>query len=102
MQVRDLWVDRESPVQRAIGDLQDVLGLPVTINLDMLRLWHALSPFYSSPETFVPSIVSVIQTWIETLKLHLEDEDHGDWAGNLLDRIRGSLIVDVLVSLFGP
>ena len=92
--LRDHWENPNSPAQTSIKALKEVLGYQVDVSIDIALLWSELQRFYPNPETFVPSITSVVEAWAECLYARLEDEGNAAWTEKLLDHVmdHGTLI----------
>ncbi|KAL8794623.1 MAG: hypothetical protein Q9195_002819 [Heterodermia aff. obscurata] len=83
--LRDLWESPNAPAQKAITALKDVIGYQVDVSIDFALLWSELQRLYPDPETFVPSITSVVKAWAECLAARLEDDGNATWTEKLLD-----------------
>ena len=82
--LRDLWESPNAPAQKAIKALKEVLGYQVDVSIDIALLWSELQRFFPDPETFIPSITSVVLAWAECLLARLEDEGNAAWTEKLL------------------
>ena len=72
------------------------------VTIDITLLWSELERLYPDPETFVPSITSIVQAWAECLTARLEDDSNAGWTEKLLDVVmeHGTVVkVRVEVSL---
>ena len=85
MDLRDHWEKNDCPAQKSIAALSELLGLPVTIQLEPSILWSDLQKFYPDQAIFVPSITSVIKTWTDCLAKRLADDANADWTEQLLE-----------------
>lgn len=90
MDLRDHWEKEDCPAQKSIAALKDLLGLPVTIQLEPLILWSELQKFYSDHSTFVPCITTVIKAWLDCLTKRLADDANAAWTEELLEHVNQS------------
>ena len=98
--LRDLWESPNAPAQEAIKALKEILGYQVVVSIDIALLWSELQHFYPDPETFVPSVISVVQAWAECLAARLEDDGNAAWTENLLDLVmRNGTVVKARVEV---
>ena len=101
MDLRDLWERADCPPQKSIADLRDLLGLPVTIQVDFTILWSEIQKYYPDQSTFVPSITAVVKAWTDCLARRLADDANATWTEQLLEhanRSGGTLKARVEVS----
>lgn len=85
MDLRDHWEKDDCPAQKSIADLKELLGLPVTVQLDVSILWSELQKFYPDQTNFVPMITAVVKTWTDCLAKRLADDANADWTEQLLE-----------------
>ena len=92
--LRDLWESPNAAAQKAIQALKEVVGYQVEVSIDIALLWSELQRFYPDPETFVPSITTVVQDWAECLTARLENDDNAAWTEKLLEVLmeRGTVV----------
>lgn len=90
MDLRDHWEKEDCPARKSIAALKDLLGLPVTIQLEPLILWSELQRFYSDQSTFVPCITTVIKAWLDCLTKRLADDANAAWTEQLLEHVNQS------------
>ena len=90
MDLRDHWEKGDCPPQKSIAALRDLLGLPVTIQLDSTILWSELQKYYPDQSTFVPSITAVVKIWTDCLATRLADDANAAWTEQLLERVNRS------------
>ena len=57
------------------------------VSIDTALLWSELQRFYTNPEIFVPTIISVVEAWAECLYARLEDEGNAAWTEKLLELV---------------
>ena len=88
--LRDQWEKEDCPAQKSIAALKDLLGLPVTIQLEPSILWSDLQKFYPDQNNFVPSITAVIKTWTDCLAKRLADDANAAWTEQLLEHVNQS------------
>ncbi|KAI9816268.1 MAG: hypothetical protein M1827_001869 [Pycnora praestabilis] len=87
MDLRDHWEKEDSPTQKSINTLRDLLGLRVVIDLEPMILWGDLGKHYSSQDIFIPSVVGVIKVWTDCLVSRLESDANAAWTERLLEEI---------------
>lgn len=87
MDLRDHWEKDDCPAQKSITALKELLGLPVTIQLEPSILWSELQKFYPDQAIFVPSITAVIKTWTDCLARLLADDANANWTEQLLEHV---------------
>ena len=98
--LRDSWDKEDAPVQRALSDLKEVLGIGVVVQADWSLLLAELDSFYPDKGTFVPSIASCVQALFVALGALLEDVDNAEWADELLERVARPLTVFLEVMVY--
>jgi hypothetical protein len=99
MNIRDLWDNKESPIQTRVRALEELLGVQVVINPDWDMLWLALENNFPDKEIFVPTIIGLIQILCQSLNIKLEDEQNQTWTDRFLEEItkgRG-LVIEIAV-----
>lgn len=99
--LRDRWETADSPAQKSIAQLKDVLGLQVRVDFEVQMLWAELQKFFPDTETFIPTVAGVIQDWMECVRQRLEDDANADWTETFLEYVgsgRGGLKLTVQVS----
>jgi hypothetical protein len=84
-------------VQKALQNVQDVLGRTVTVDPEWSLLLGELDAFYPDKATLVPTVAGAVEAWCAALTTLADDEAHADWADELLERtdIRIRLFVEV-------
>ncbi|MCJ1239859.1 hypothetical protein MMC14_007857 [Varicellaria rhodocarpa] len=90
LDLRDHWEKIDSPVQKAISELYNLIGVPVAITLETPVIWAELQRYFPNHATFIPSIVDTTKTWIKCLTVKLEDDTHPDWTDRFLDEVKES------------
>ncbi|KAM0431008.1 hypothetical protein ACHAPT_005642 [Fusarium lateritium] len=98
--VRDNWTNPDSPAQKAIKSLKDVLGLEVHCEPEWPILVSELDNVWEDKNQLVASVASFLQTWFQVLTELLDDSNQEEWADKLLTKInelcsRLNLIVEV-------
>lgn len=88
--LRDQWEKEDCAAQKSIAALKDLLGLPVTIQLEPSILWSDLQKFYPDQNNFVPSITAVIRTWTDCLAKRLADDANAAWTEQFLEHVNQS------------
>ena len=87
----DKWDDQDSPVQRSIRTLSELVGVPVNINLEATKLWNQLQKYYPDGDTFVATITSIVRSWTEALTSRLENNDNSSWMEDFLSKVGGAV-----------
>ena len=84
--------------------MDEVIGIPVSIQFQWPMLWAQLEKRFPDKTVFVPAINSLISAWQQALKAKLEEEDDTAWSDQFLEAIMGqsSLTVRVEVSHMKP
>lgn len=98
--VRDNWANPDSPAQKAIKSLKEVLGLEVHCEPEWPILVSELDGVWEDKSQLVASVASFLQTWFRVLTELLDDEGQEEWTDKLLTKInelcsRLNLIVEV-------
>ncbi|KAL8746052.1 MAG: hypothetical protein Q9190_001890 [Brigantiaea leucoxantha] len=87
----DKWDDQDSPVQRSIRTLSELVGVPVNIDLEATKLWNQLQKYYPDGDTFVATITSIVRSWTEALTSRLENNDNSSWMEDFLSKVGGAV-----------
>ncbi|KAI0121681.1 hypothetical protein BJ170DRAFT_132890 [Xylariales sp. AK1849] len=90
--IRSSWERAEAPVQKALKDLKDLLGIDVIIQPEWPLLLAELDSSYPDKSTFAPSIAGCVQAWCTALTALLDDSANEKWADTLLDHANGRLL----------
>ena len=85
--LRDHWDDPQSPTRKAIARLSVLLGLQVSVDLEVAMLWVELQNYFPDEDVFVPTITGVVMTWVECLIDRLENEANSNWSDKLLEYV---------------
>jgi hypothetical protein len=98
--IRDQWERHDSRIRSKIKELQDLLGKEISIVLDWEVLWDTLQSKYPEKELFVPSVVTLIATFITILHGKLADENDEEWTDEFLEQVvtHSGLQVVILVN----
>lgn len=87
MDLREHWEKIDSPTQKSITALAELIGSSVTILLEPTILWGELRKHYPDQANFIPGITSVVKVWADVLTARLSDDDNEEWTEQLLDRL---------------
>jgi hypothetical protein len=89
-----------SPFQQSLLALKEILGVPVTCELDLAILWNECEAHFDDKSTFVPYVLSHVMAFLDELKRRLEDED-GDskWGEALLERVNVGSVTGMRVGV---
>ncbi|KAJ4321354.1 hypothetical protein N0V84_005386 [Fusarium piperis] len=98
--VRDNWSNPDSPAQKAIKSLKEVLGLEVHCEPEWPILVSELDNVWEDKTQLIASVASFLQTWFQVLTELLDDESQEEWTDKLLTKInelcsRLNLIVEI-------
>ena len=77
--------------------LQDLLGLKVNMLFEPALLWEDVKTTVEEPYDYITSVIGIIKTWADTLKLRLEYGDES-WNDMLLEAV-GSKDIHVFVNV---
>ena len=97
--IRDSWENAESPIQKALKELGDEIGIPISIQLQWPMLWDQLGKHFPDKSVFVPTVTDLVSAWRQVMKTKLDEEDDTAWSEEFLEAIKGqsSLVVRVEV-----
>ena len=76
-------------MQKAMKELSDIIGIPVTIQWEWSMIWSQLENSFPDKTIFVPTMNSVISAWQSSLKTKLEDEHDEGWSDRFLEEVKG-------------
>ena len=76
-------------MEKAVKELSDVIGIPVTIQWEWSMIWSQLENFFPDKTIFVPTINSIISVWQSSLQTKLEDKDEEGWSDRFLEEVKG-------------
>ncbi|KAJ8104577.1 hypothetical protein ONZ43_g7783 [Nemania bipapillata] len=93
--VRDSWDNDDAPVQKAISNLKETVGIRVTVNPEWPLLHTELGSFYADKATFVPSIAASVEACCSALSTLADDEANAEWADTLLERTESHIRIFV-------
>ncbi|KAI3319864.1 hypothetical protein HD806DRAFT_250876 [Xylariaceae sp. AK1471] len=96
--IRDHWTATSSPVQKAIQNLQEVLGITITINPEWPLLLNELDAFYPDKAILVPAVAGAVEAWCTALTTLADDEANAEWADMLLERTKSRIRLFIEVS----
>ncbi|KAI9855481.1 MAG: hypothetical protein M1824_006077 [Vezdaea acicularis] len=97
--IRDHYDPADSAVQKAITALTNIVGYPVSIELEWAMLWAELEQLYPDKATFVPTVAGVLQSWCNALSTRLLDDRFPKWTEELLDKLSPSRQIKVYVQV---
>ncbi|KAF2972062.1 hypothetical protein GQX73_g1622 [Xylaria multiplex] len=87
--IRDSWDNQDAPVQKAIKNLKEVIGVGVSVNPEWPLLFTELDSFYPDKATLVPSVATVVEACCTALATFADDDANGEWADTLLEQTEG-------------
>ena len=97
--VRDVYDREDSPVQTSFKKLAEVIGYPVSCEIEWQMLWAELESTYSDKATFVPTIAGIVAVWSDTLAARLEDDRFQSWTEDFLCKIEPASAVRLFVQV---
>ncbi|OAG44351.1 hypothetical protein AYO21_01347 [Fonsecaea monophora] len=86
--IRDLFDNEDSAVQRSIASLKDIIGYHVACTAEWHMLWVELEPVCPDKTTFVPTVAKLVETWCDTLGKRLEDARFASWTEVFLENLK--------------
>ncbi|KAK4116612.1 hypothetical protein N656DRAFT_811520 [Canariomyces notabilis] len=98
--IRDHWVKEDGPLQKAIKDLEALLGHDVVVEPEWNLLIAELDDFYEDKGNLVAVIADCVQVWIKSMMELLEDPANESWTDTVLEKVpvRLRVIVEVAPS----
>jgi hypothetical protein len=92
--IRDHWSNKDSPLQKSLQELNELLGHTASVDPEWPQLLAELDSFYADKNNFVAIIAGCVQTWAKSLMELLEDTAHEEWTETLVERTAeaGSLL----------
>ncbi|KAK7426104.1 hypothetical protein QQZ08_007414 [Neonectria magnoliae] len=85
--VRDHWEKADSPVQKAIKEVKELLGLNVHCEPEWPILISELKTVYEDKAQLIGAVVGILQTWFATLAEILDDSSQDAWSENVVEKI---------------
>ncbi|KAI1424276.1 hypothetical protein F5Y12DRAFT_715422 [Xylaria sp. FL1777] len=89
--IRDSWDNQDAPVQKAIRNLKEVVGVQVSVALDWPLLTTELGSFYSDKAILVLSVAAAVETCLTALTTLADDEANAEWTDIFLERTDGHI-----------
>ncbi|KAK4098769.1 hypothetical protein N658DRAFT_509218 [Parathielavia hyrcaniae] len=95
--IRDHWIKDDSPVQKSLRDLQELLGHSVVAEPEWPLLVAELDAVYADKANLVAVVASCVQVWVKSMMELLDDSACEAWAEKVLDKAPGRMrvLVDV-------
>lgn len=97
--IRDIFDKDTSPVQKSFKRLAEIVGYPVSCEVEWQMLWSELEQAYPDKATFVSSISGVFEVWCDALGSRLEDDRFEDWTEQLLGSLESVSQVKLLLQV---
>jgi hypothetical protein len=88
--VRDKWTASDSPVQKALKELKETVGLDIAVEPQWPMLWTELSGAFKEPELFVPTIADSVASWAGALGEICDDDCNEAWTEQFLEKAKAS------------
>ncbi|KAI0547779.1 hypothetical protein F4679DRAFT_597447 [Xylaria curta] len=93
--IRDSWDNEDAPVQKAIRNLKEVIGVRVTVNPEWPLLYAELGDFHPDKATLAPSVATAVETCCTALSALADDEANAEWADTLLERTESHIRISI-------
>ncbi|KAI0445182.1 hypothetical protein F4803DRAFT_193305 [Xylaria telfairii] len=93
--IRDSWDNEDTPVQKAIRSLKEVIGVRVTVQPEWPLLLAELGTFYPDKATLAPSVAAAVETFCTALSTLADDEENSEWADTLLEKTDSHIRISV-------
>ncbi|TGJ80327.1 hypothetical protein E0Z10_g8447 [Xylaria hypoxylon] len=84
--IRDAWDNQDAPVQKAIKNMKEVIGVGVFVNPEWPLLLAELDSFYPDKGILVPSVAAAVEACCTALTTLADDEANAEWADTLLEQ----------------
>ncbi|KIX00629.1 uncharacterized protein Z518_09694 [Rhinocladiella mackenziei CBS 650.93] len=97
--IRDVYDKDDTPVQKSFKKLAQILGYPVSCNVEWLFIWAELGSGYADRATFVPEVARVVETWADTLSQRLEDNRFESWTEEFLSKVEPVKAVNLVLEV---
>jgi hypothetical protein len=99
MNIRDIWSNEDSELQKAIKGLGDLIGYSVVIDPEWELLWTEMKPNFPDPGTFIPSIARVVAAWCISLTELAGNDDNAAWTDELLERLKQRCLLKITLEV---
>ncbi|KAI0453894.1 hypothetical protein F5B21DRAFT_264217 [Xylaria acuta] len=93
--IRDAWDNEDAPVQKAIRNLKDVIGVKVTVLPEWPLLLAELGAFHPDKATLAPSVAAAVEACCTALSTLADDEANAEWADTLLERTGSHIRISI-------
>ncbi|KAI0164570.1 hypothetical protein GGR57DRAFT_449775 [Xylariaceae sp. FL1272] len=87
--IRDSWEKEDAPVNKAIANVRDTVGVNIRVDPEWQILIAELDVAYPDKGTFVPSIAATVDAFCCALVTLADDEANAEWADKFLTKISG-------------
>ncbi|KAH7144411.1 hypothetical protein B0J13DRAFT_44282 [Dactylonectria estremocensis] len=85
--LRDKWEKKDSPIQTAIKEVKDVLGLDVYCEPEWPILISELESVYDDKAQLIEAVIGILQVWFSTLAEILDDSTQEVWSEKVVEKI---------------
>ncbi|KAI8627620.1 hypothetical protein F5Y19DRAFT_442325 [Xylariaceae sp. FL1651] len=89
--IRDSWSNKDAPVQKAIENLKELIGVRVVIEPEWHLLLAELDAFYLDKSTLVPSVAAIVVSCCTGISTLADDEANSEWADTLIEKTDGCI-----------
>ncbi|KAI8948148.1 hypothetical protein F4801DRAFT_471158 [Xylaria longipes] len=96
--IRDSWDNEDAPVQKAIRNLKEVVGVKVTVHPEWPLLHAELGAFYPDKATLAPSVATAVEACCTAFSTLADDEENAEWADTLLERTESHIRISIEAS----
>ncbi|KAI3328660.1 hypothetical protein F4824DRAFT_405785 [Ustulina deusta] len=84
--IRDSWDNQDAPVQKAIKNLKEVIGVRISVDPEWPLLLTELGSFYPDKAILVRSVAAAVEAFCTALTTLADDEANAEWADTFLDK----------------
>ncbi|KAF9873561.1 hypothetical protein CkaCkLH20_09020 [Colletotrichum karsti] len=88
--VRDHWTNEESPLQKALKELKEVLGLDIVVEPDWQLLLNDLDAEYPDKGDFAAAVAGTVEVWSKSATELLNDDKNAEWTESLLEKLKST------------
>lgn len=86
--LRDHCEKPDSPLQKSIKEVKDLLGLDVYCEPEWSIIVSDLERAYDDKGQLVQAVVGVLHAWFVTVAELMDDESHEAWSEKVVEKVR--------------
>ncbi|KAI5457674.1 hypothetical protein BGZ63DRAFT_493732 [Mariannaea sp. PMI_226] len=86
--VRDFWEKVDSPLQKSIKEVKQVLGLDVYCEPQWPIIVSDLEKIYDDKGQLVQVVTSFVHTWFVTIAELMDDSNHDEWSEKVVGKVK--------------